>query len=61
MFHLAVLLLNLSSTHGPCELVANGLGQVFVLGSHFVTLNFPGILFHSLMASAEVNNAATVR
>lgn len=39
----------------------NGLGQLFVLGSHLVTLNFLGIIFHSLLASAEVNNAATVR
>lgn len=33
----------------------------FCFGVTFCYFQFPGIIFHSLMASAEVNNAATVR
>lgn len=39
MFHLAVLLLDLSSTRGPCELVVNWFGWLFVLGWRLATFN----------------------
>lgn len=45
VFRLAALLLDLSSTQGPCELVVNWFGWLFVWGSHFATFNSRELYF----------------
>lgn len=58
---LCSIFLDLSSTHGLCELVVNWFGWFFVLGSHFATFNSTELLFYSLRASVEVNSIVTAR